>query len=123
MKDLADTPVPLDTAFRAARSLLDGAPEDWVAERFRLSLDEVDWSRRYAESAIKEHYRNKDVPIADFDAFCARHILDVIRLLLTWAEQLSLPQVPVSEPDAEDDEASKKNGASQGEAGEIPGSP
>ncbi len=33
---------PADTAFRVARALLDGAPRDWVANRFSLSSEQIE---------------------------------------------------------------------------------
>ena len=70
MSEQEPTPVPLEIALQVARSLLDGASPDWIAQRFDITLDDVDWSRQLAETTITEYYRKRDVPITDFEAFC-----------------------------------------------------
>lgn len=100
--------------------MLDGASPDWITRRFEITLDEVEWSRRFAEASITEYYRKRDVPITDFESFCQEHMKSVLILLLDWTEQLRMPVYEPSEP--EDDER-KKNGTSQGENGDTPDSP
>jgi hypothetical protein len=107
------TPVPLDIALRVARALLDGGSPKWVAERFELTLEEVEWSRQFAETTITEYYRKRDVPIPDFEAFCQTNMKSVLRLLLDWTERLRMPELDLD----------KKNGTSQGETGDTPDSP
>ena len=110
---------------QVARSLLDGASPDWISQRFEITLDDIEWSRRFAETTITEYYRKRDVPITDFEAFCQEHMQSVLSLLLDWTQRLRMPVYEPLEPDpASEDDVGKKNGTSQGEnGGDTPDSP
>lgn len=125
MSEQEPTPVPLEIALQVARSLLDGASPDWIAQRFDITLDDVDWSRQLAETTITEYYRKRDVPITDFEAFCQENMKSVLSLLLDWTQRLRMPVYELSEMDPEsENDAGKKNGTSQGEnGGDTPDSP
>ena len=99
MNDSSDNLIPpADTALQVARALLDGASRDWVAKRFDLSAESVEAAWGYVVSVLMEHYRNRDVPIEDFDSFAAAHMQEVLDLLLTWSQRLSMPTID-SDPD------------------------
>jgi hypothetical protein len=124
LSEQESTPVPLDIALQVARSLLDGASPKWIAQRFNITLDDVEWSRQFAETTIIEYYRKRDVPITDFQAFCQEHMKSVLSLLLDWTERLRMPVIEPAALESEpEDDAGKKNGTSQGETGDTPDSP
>lgn len=105
------------TALKAARYLLDGGSEVWVARRLSLSLAQVAESWSFAVQQIASHQARSGVSIEDPAEYARQHPDTALRLLLSWEDQLSLPEIATSPPEPTGgDELEHKKNADQGEA-------
>lgn len=95
-----------------ARARLDGAGLDWIAQRFRCEVPQVQDALDKVFAAFKSIFPAGVEQLADPSLLTDDERDLLLRIYLDWEQQLERPQIAMSSS------ADKKKGTSQGETGD-----